>query len=508
MKDFDSDVFLSHNKADQAAVEMLAHRFEKSGLKVWLDRWNLLPGDPWQDEIEEALDRSRTVAVFVGPSGIGGWHNEEMRSALETRVVDRNRRVIPVLLPGAVEPDKGGLPRFLRRLHWVDFRNRLEDETTFNLLVAGVTGKRQVKSDLRTTISNNQHTHERKSDFAPRAYRDFDLRLARVGKGKLEVEVLSPHTGEGLCTVPIPAYKTNSIESEQDTPLPQIGEAIGQALLPGEVRLRFEASLRSAIEAGEGLRLRLRLRDQELSAIPWEAARIGEEYLALRPATPIVRYVPAPEPPSRLSIRDPVHALGIISSPTDQDSLAVDEEKARLEKALAPLIKSGRLRLTWLEKATTPALQVALRRGVHVVHYIGHGDYDAEKQEGELLFEDESSTTSSVKASWLATLLRDSDVRLAFLNACKTGHAADGVAEVLVRREVPAALGMQVSVRDDVATAFSETFYAALVDGWPVDAAVVEGRKAIVNALNNDPNQPDWVHPVLYMRAPDGVLFG
>jgi CHAT domain-containing protein len=186
----------------------------------------------------------------------------------------------------------------------------------------------------------------------------------------------------------------------------------------------------------------------------------------------------------------------------------VDEEKARLEKALEPLIKSGRLRLTWLERATTPALQEALRRSVHVVHYIGHGDYDASKQEGELLFEDESSTISSVKASWLATLLRDGGVHLAFLNACKTGHAADGVAEVLVRREVPAALGMQVSVRDDVAIAFSTNFYAALVDGWPVDAAVVEGRKAIVNALNNDPNQPDWVHPVLYMRAPDGVLFG
>ncbi|MCI0690497.1 CHAT domain-containing protein [candidate division KSB1 bacterium] len=270
----------------------------------------------------------------------------------------------------------------------------------------------------------------------------------------------------------------------------------------------------------------MRIRDEELSAIPWEAALVGEEYLALRLATPIVRYVPAPEPPSRLSISGPVHVLGIISGPTDQAPLAVDEEKARLEKALEPLIKSGRLRLIWLEEATTPALQEALRRSVHVVHYIGHGDYDPENQEGELLFEDDSSTTSSVKASWLGTLLRDSGVRLAFLNACKTAHVADGVAEVLVRREVPAALGMQVSVRDDVAVAFSANFYAALADGWPVDAAVVEGRKAPldnatsesipdktvlsngVNVLNNDPDQPDWVHPVLYMRAPDGVLFG
>jgi len=172
MNDFEFDAFLSHNKADKAAVEWLAKRLEQeAGLKVWLDKWNLIPGDPWQDEIEEALDRSRIAAVFVGPSGIGGWHNEEMRSALETRVRNHNRRVNPVLLPGAVEPE---LPRFLRRLHWVDFRNGLADEATFNLFVAGITGKRQVKSDWRAKISNNQHTRERQSDFAP----DFSGRSA------------------------------------------------------------------------------------------------------------------------------------------------------------------------------------------------------------------------------------------------------------------------------------------------------------------------------------------
>ncbi len=47
MNDFDFDAFLSYNKSDQAAVERLASQIEKSGLKVWLDRWNLVPGDPW-----------------------------------------------------------------------------------------------------------------------------------------------------------------------------------------------------------------------------------------------------------------------------------------------------------------------------------------------------------------------------------------------------------------------------------------------------------------------------
>jgi len=78
---------LSHNKVDKALVETLASQLEKSALKVWLDSWNHVPGDPWQDEIEEALDHSRAVAVFVGPSGIGAWHNKKMRSALKTRVV-------------------------------------------------------------------------------------------------------------------------------------------------------------------------------------------------------------------------------------------------------------------------------------------------------------------------------------------------------------------------------------------------------------------------------------
>ena len=272
-----------------------------------------------------------------------------------------------MLLPGAVEPE---LPCFLRRLHWVDFRNGLEDKATFNLFVAGITGRPQKRKELSSTTPI----------FSPRihTYRDFDLRLARTGDDKIEVEIISPHSGDGKGIVPMPAHTTASIESGQDTSLQQIGEEIGQALFPEEVRRRFETSLHDATKAGEGLCVRLRFHGKDLANIPWEVARLNEDYLALRPATPLVRYVPASEPPRQLSTRGPVHVLGIISNPLDKAPLVVDEEKARLEQALEPMIKSGRLRLTWLEEDTTPALQEALRRNVQVVHYIGHGDYDAE----------------------------------------------------------------------------------------------------------------------------------
>src|SRR5512134_2695585 len=118
------DVFLSHNGKDKPAVEAIGKSLQqKYELKCWLDKWNLVPGEPWQEALEEALDQCETVAVFVGPNTISPWENEEMRSALEVRVRAKSRRVIPVLLPGAADSRDLNLPRFLSRLTWVDFRS-------------------------------------------------------------------------------------------------------------------------------------------------------------------------------------------------------------------------------------------------------------------------------------------------------------------------------------------------------------------------------------------------
>jgi len=90
------DVFLSHNSQDKPTVERLARRLtDEASLRPFLDKWHLVPGEPWQEALEEALDRSRTCAVFIGPRGISPWEHEEMRSALsrpdtsETRMSQR-----------------------------------------------------------------------------------------------------------------------------------------------------------------------------------------------------------------------------------------------------------------------------------------------------------------------------------------------------------------------------------------------------------------------------------
>jgi hypothetical protein len=143
------DVFLSHNSQDKPSVEELARRLVKEGIQPWLDKWNLVPGEPWQEGLEEALDACQTVAVFLGLTGISPWENEEMRSALEERVRDKSRRVIPVLLPGAPDPREKPLPRFLRHLTWVDFRGGLDDEDAFRRLVAGIRGVAPGSGDIQ-----------------------------------------------------------------------------------------------------------------------------------------------------------------------------------------------------------------------------------------------------------------------------------------------------------------------------------------------------------------------
>ena len=110
-------VFLSHNSADKAAVEVIGRILHEKGIRPWLDKWNLIPGEPWVPALEEALNACTAVAVFIGPSGRSPWQNKEMELAL-----NRKARVVPVLLPNAVPETRAS---FLSAYTWVQFGDTL-----------------------------------------------------------------------------------------------------------------------------------------------------------------------------------------------------------------------------------------------------------------------------------------------------------------------------------------------------------------------------------------------
>ena len=100
-------------------------------------------------------------------------------------------------------------------------------------------------------------------------------------------------------------------------------------------------------------------------------------------------------------------------------------------------------------------------------------------------------------------------LRMVVLN-CPGGPRGSGrdlfssTAATLVRYGVPAVLAMQFEISDQMAIELYRTFYGALSEGLPVDAAVSEARKSgsLVQTRS-----AEWMSPVLFMRSPDGVLF-
>jgi hypothetical protein len=124
--------------------------------------------------------------------------------------------------------------------------------------------------------------------------------------------------------------------------------------------------------------------------------------------------------------------------------------------------------------------------------------------------QDEGGRGLLFPADDLAMNLRRCGVRLAVLGAGEAGrrdqvNAWTGVARSLTRAGIPAVVGMQYPIRDTSATAFYQGFYRALAAGQPIDAAVTDGRLAILNRSSEDDR--DWGVPVLTMRSLDGVLF-
>ncbi|MCX7112965.1 MAG: TIR domain-containing protein [Proteobacteria bacterium] len=142
------DVFLSHNSHDRPAVLALAKRLKKNGIKVWLDAWELRPGHPWQDAIEEIIYTTRSAVVLVGNDGLGPWEDIEMRACLG-EFVHRKMPIIPVLLPDC--PQKPQLPLMFRGLTWVDLRDGNEDG--FYKLIWGITGNKPKELNESSTGS-------------------------------------------------------------------------------------------------------------------------------------------------------------------------------------------------------------------------------------------------------------------------------------------------------------------------------------------------------------------
>lgn len=289
------------------------------------------------------------------------------------------------------------------------------------------------------------------------------------------------------------------------------GARLFDALFVGQLRFALRSSQHVAATHHQGLRLRLRFSGApELVSLPWELLYDAERrrFPCRLSDYPTVRVVDVPDPISPLLLTGPIRMLVVISSPRDLHPLDVDGEWERLEAAIAPLKRTGRLEDVRIERASLESLRLAVTAGeFHVFHFIGHGGVDVDSGEGLLAFTGPDGRAQLEPSSHLADLLLNSPIELAVLNSCEGGRVSavdpyGSCALTLVEHGIPAVVAMQFEISDTAARAFSPTFYEQVVAGHSIDRAVTLGRQAI---LTTSPSE--WSTPVLYLRPEGTRLF-
>jgi tetratricopeptide (TPR) repeat protein len=293
----------------------------------------------------------------------------------------------------------------------------------------------------------------------------------------------------------------------------EFGAKLFDALFEGQVGQIYHAIR----DDGTDMRLRLVVDDSAAARIPWELLydTTNQAFVALQ--VPLVRGMSIAEPTKPLEAEAPLRILVLDSFPRGVLPVQGQVEAEGIRTALKKLVRRKRVEVRTLPHATLSGLQDALREGrdperpaaIHVVHFIGHARHDRRTGRTVLLFEREDGAIDEVDPDTLVNVVSGSDVRMLFLNACQTAHlptldAARAFAPALLRSGVPAVIGMQVVVLDDVAVRFAREFYAALADNRPVDVAVLDARRLVRS--DRVVGKADMGIPVCYLRSATGQI--
>jgi predicted ATPase/Tfp pilus assembly protein PilF len=344
-------------------------------------------------------------------------------------------------------------------------------------------------------------------------YVDFEVHISPLSASRYAVAVSGPGgdaSGALLLPTDDPTFQAltarlASLDTDEQT-LVELGQMLFQALFQGSIKEVYVRS-QGALTPEQGLRLRLSIVPTETAviALPWEFLYDPDQGpLALLDA-PIVRYLPQSSRIPSLKTKLPLKAL--VTGAHTPPQTNVERE---LNEVVAALSELGQhIQITVEPHLTPQKLQLLLREGFHIWHFVGHGGFAKDGATGRLFFEDATGDAEPVSAMQLGIMLNRSSLRLVMLDACQGGKLATdpfrSMAPALIRAQIPAVVAMQFTVPEEATRAFAAEFYRTLAEGFPIDACVTEGRKSVMNAsgLSN----ADWGIPVVYTRAPDGRLF-
>jgi hypothetical protein len=369
-------------------------------------------------------------------------------------------------------------------------------------------------------------------------YKNLDLELFNYQGSPTSTEsfyvrvLYTPNAGEQSFSeavkVEVPAGLRSRLRTLESRRLNQdelinLGEMLAELLFPSSVRNLLKKS-REKLGNDEGLRVRLRLDTYNLTDIPWEYVYIAhpnspaeqkgpEGFLALDRRLSLVRYEIMEQSPGEWDPieQGPLRLVSLMANPKhgNYPKLKLEVEEGHIRNALKKLTD---LELAFFHKGTLKELEDALEQEPHIFHFAGHGQFrdnmgaalGSLEGAGAIILVGPDGGPFPFSADRLGRNLAGRGVRLAVLGACESGrrdqvNAWSGVVPAITQAGVPAVVGMQYTILDPHAIAFSHRLFRGLAAGEPIDAAVADGRMAIFNRSDDDGR--DWGVPVLYLRT-------
>lgn len=179
------DIFISYKSENLTWVERLKRDLERRGVKVWLDKEQIRPGDFFAEALENGIQMSKSMGLIVTPESLrSNWVREEYYRAL-TLVNEDSLQLIPIIL------EKAELPGFLKGRQFVDFSDDDYYEKNVDRLVwPGITGKRIVITWVlpgevderynKSTCHSHQHYRYEHNSLLYKLVKEIGVEVAQV----------------------------------------------------------------------------------------------------------------------------------------------------------------------------------------------------------------------------------------------------------------------------------------------------------------------------------------
>ena len=111
-------VFISHNSQEKPIAIRISTILLQHGHEVWLDKWEMKPGDSLIAKISEGIVNSSYLLILLSKKSVSSpWVSKELETALHNQITQNNIKVIPCLIEDCE------IPPFLQPIIYANFRD-------------------------------------------------------------------------------------------------------------------------------------------------------------------------------------------------------------------------------------------------------------------------------------------------------------------------------------------------------------------------------------------------